>query len=70
MPDDETTFYLTPNGWQREGKQPDDCLEIVTYVSPDKMWSRAYFSEDWRTDDKDALRAAHSAHGYKPKPFG
>jgi hypothetical protein len=68
--DDEITFYLTSTGWQREGVRPADCLEVMVYCSPNKMWQKASFDTTWKTDDKAALGAAHKAHGYRPNPFG
>ena len=70
MGDDETTFYLTANGWQREGERPADCLAVVVHHSPNKMWSTAYFDTTWKTDDKAALDAAYRAHRREPKPYG
>jgi hypothetical protein len=68
MQDDETTFYLTERGWQREGEQPADCLAIIVHYSPNKMYSRAYFgTAQVVTGDKSALEAAYKAHGREPR---
>jgi hypothetical protein len=70
MRDEETNFYLTAEGWQREGDRPADCLAHVIFYSPEKMYSRAYFDTKWQHSDKNAVREAQRKHGREPKPYG
>lgn len=75
--DDLHYWYLTPRGWEFGGDdiegyqpaikpRPPDCLCVAVFHSPNKMYSSAYWDEDWLSQDSNALAAAREKFGVRP----
>jgi len=68
--DDRDYFHLTPAGWRMaEGPTdtpPADCLAILLFTSPNKMYARPSWDELWVSPESARVDAAKAEHGARP----
>lgn len=72
--DDRDYWHLTDGGWKLAGSdtpptRDPDCLSVYLLTSPNKMYSRPSWEEEWTSSDTARVRAAKARHGDRPKMF-